>query len=127
MADIGSTLRETRIRGKIDITTVEQATKIRAKYLRALENEEWVVLPGPGTPRSGGGEAGLGLPRQQPLDAEGEGRHARGRRPQGALHVIILPGDGRKRWGRPQDQRKAAEHARKEPSLGLSDQADGYD
>jgi cytoskeletal protein RodZ len=47
MADIGSLLRETRIRNKIDITTVEQATKIRAKYLRALENEEWVVLPGP--------------------------------------------------------------------------------
>src|SRR5687767_4220207 len=47
MADIGSLLRETRIRAKIDITTVEQATKIRAKYLRALENEEWVVLPGP--------------------------------------------------------------------------------
>jgi helix-turn-helix protein len=47
MADIGSTLRETRIRKKIDITTVEEATKIRAKYLRALENEEWTVLPGP--------------------------------------------------------------------------------
>jgi cytoskeleton protein RodZ len=47
MADIGSLLRETRIRNKIDITTVEEATKIRAKYLRALENEEWVVLPGP--------------------------------------------------------------------------------
>ena len=47
MADIGSLLRETRIRKKIDITTVEDATKIRAKYLRALENEEWVVLPGP--------------------------------------------------------------------------------
>jgi hypothetical protein len=47
MADIGSTLRETRIRSKIDITSVEEATKIRAKYLRALENEEWVVLPGP--------------------------------------------------------------------------------
>ena len=47
MADIGSTLRETRIRNKIDIGTVEEATKIRAKYLRALENEEWVVLPGP--------------------------------------------------------------------------------
>ena len=40
-------LRETRIRNKIDITTVEEATKIRAKYLRALENEEWIVLPGP--------------------------------------------------------------------------------
>jgi hypothetical protein len=47
MAEIGSTLRETRIRNKIDITTVEEATKIRAKYLRALENEEWSVLPGP--------------------------------------------------------------------------------
>jgi cytoskeleton protein RodZ len=47
MADIGSLLRETRIRNKIDITTVEEATKIRAKYLRALENEEWIVLPGP--------------------------------------------------------------------------------
>jgi cytoskeleton protein RodZ len=47
MAEIGSTLRETRIRKKIDITTVEEATKIRAKYLRAIENEEWNVLPGP--------------------------------------------------------------------------------
>ena len=47
MADIGSTLRETRIREKIDITVVEQSTKIRAKYLRALENEEWSVMPGP--------------------------------------------------------------------------------
>jgi hypothetical protein len=47
MADIGSTLRETRIRDKIDITTVEEQTKIRAKYLRALENEEWAVMPGP--------------------------------------------------------------------------------
>ncbi|MGB2709971.1 MAG: helix-turn-helix domain-containing protein, partial [Conexibacter sp.] len=34
------------MRAKIDITEVEQATKIRAKYLRALENEEWNLLPG---------------------------------------------------------------------------------
>src|SRR2546423_7716970 len=47
MAEIGSNLRETRIRKKIDITTVETATKIRAKYLRAIENEEWSLLPGP--------------------------------------------------------------------------------
>ena len=47
MANIGTTLRDTRIRNKIDISSVEQATKIRAKYLRALENEEWAVLPGP--------------------------------------------------------------------------------
>jgi cytoskeletal protein RodZ len=35
------------MRQKIDITDVEVATKIRAKYLRALENEEWDLLPGP--------------------------------------------------------------------------------
>src|SRR3954468_494690 len=47
MADIGNTLRETRMRQRIDIIEVEAATKIRAKYLRALENEEWDQLPGP--------------------------------------------------------------------------------
>jgi cytoskeleton protein RodZ len=35
------------MRARIDITEVETATKIRAKYLRALENEEWDLLPGP--------------------------------------------------------------------------------
>jgi cytoskeleton protein RodZ len=45
--EIGSTLREARMRARIDITEVEAATKIRAKYLRALENEEWDLLPGP--------------------------------------------------------------------------------
>ena len=47
MPEIGQTLRETRMRNRIDITEVEAGTKIRAKYLRALENEEWDLLPGP--------------------------------------------------------------------------------
>jgi cytoskeletal protein RodZ len=47
MPEIGATLRETRMRERIDIAEVETATKIRAKYLRALENEEWDLLPGP--------------------------------------------------------------------------------
>jgi hypothetical protein len=47
MADIGETLRESRMRRRIDMAEVEAATKIRAKYLRALENEEWNLLPGP--------------------------------------------------------------------------------
>src|SRR4051794_17206636 len=34
------------MRQKIDIAEVESATKIRAKYLRALENEEFGLLPG---------------------------------------------------------------------------------
>ena len=47
MPDIGATLREARMRARIDITEVEVRTKIRAKYLRAMENEEWDMLPGP--------------------------------------------------------------------------------
>jgi cytoskeleton protein RodZ len=47
MPDIGSTLREARMRQRIDIAEIEADTKIRAKYLRALENEEWDLLPGP--------------------------------------------------------------------------------
>jgi cytoskeleton protein RodZ len=43
---IGERLREARMRQKIDIADVERATKIRAKYLRALENEEFGLLPG---------------------------------------------------------------------------------
>jgi cytoskeleton protein RodZ len=45
--EIGETLREARMRRRIDMTEVESATKIRGKYLRALENEEWDALPGP--------------------------------------------------------------------------------
>ncbi len=47
MTEIGATLREARMRRHIDITEVESATKIRAKYLRAMEDEEWDLLPGP--------------------------------------------------------------------------------
>ncbi len=47
MPPIGETLREARMRQKLDIADVEERTKIRAKYLRALENEEWSSLPGP--------------------------------------------------------------------------------
>ncbi|MDX6561672.1 MAG: cytoskeleton protein RodZ [Gaiellales bacterium] len=47
MPEIGATLREARMRARIDISEIEAETKIRAKYLRALENEEWDLLPGP--------------------------------------------------------------------------------
>src|SRR5207302_8439235 len=47
MPEIGTTLREARMRARIDISEVEARTKIRARYLRALENEEWDLLPGP--------------------------------------------------------------------------------
>lgn len=47
MSGIGAALREARSRARIEIAQVEAQTKIRAKYLRALENEEWELLPGP--------------------------------------------------------------------------------
>lgn len=34
------------MRARIDVSEVEAKTKIRAKYLRAIENEEWDLLPG---------------------------------------------------------------------------------
>jgi cytoskeleton protein RodZ len=60
---IGEVLQSTRSRLGLDIVAVERATKIRTKYLRALENEEWDVLPGPtyakGFLRTYGGYLGL--------------------------------------------------------------------
>jgi cytoskeleton protein RodZ len=43
---IGPTLREARNRRKVDLSEVEAAIKIRVRYLRAIENEEWDALPG---------------------------------------------------------------------------------
>jgi hypothetical protein len=43
---IGNVFREARNRRKIDLPEVEAATRIRVRYLRAIENEEWDVLPG---------------------------------------------------------------------------------
>ncbi len=45
MFEIGSSLREARLRQGLDFPEVEQATKIRGKYLRALEDEQFDVLP----------------------------------------------------------------------------------
>ncbi|HET9186121.1 MAG TPA: helix-turn-helix domain-containing protein [Solirubrobacterales bacterium] len=43
---VGPSLREARSRRKLSLGEVEEATKIRGRYLRALENEEWDELPG---------------------------------------------------------------------------------
>lgn len=43
---IGEILREARNRRKLDLPAVESAIKIRMRYLLAMENEEWDVLPG---------------------------------------------------------------------------------
>jgi len=40
------------MRARIDVSEIEEQTKIRARYLRALENEEWGLLPGPAYTKS---------------------------------------------------------------------------
>jgi hypothetical protein len=43
---IGPTLRDARGRRELSLEEIEADTKIRLRYLRAMENEEWDVLPG---------------------------------------------------------------------------------
>jgi len=44
---IGATLKDARRRLGMDIKEAEERTKIRTRYLRALEAEDWEVLPAP--------------------------------------------------------------------------------
>jgi transcriptional regulator with XRE-family HTH domain len=46
MFAIGSTLREARLRRGLALADVETKTRIRAKYLQALEDERFDLLPG---------------------------------------------------------------------------------
>lgn len=46
MFEIGNTLREARVRRKLTLQQVEEDTKIRVKYVQAMENEEFDVMPG---------------------------------------------------------------------------------
>ena len=45
MFEIGTSLRESRLRQGLDLARVEDDTKIRAKYLQGLEDERFEVLP----------------------------------------------------------------------------------
>ena len=47
MFDIGSSLRDARLRQELDFPELEERTKIRPKYLRALEDEQFDILPAP--------------------------------------------------------------------------------
>jgi cytoskeleton protein RodZ len=45
MFEIGNSLREARVRQQLELSEVELATKIRGRYLRALEEESFDALP----------------------------------------------------------------------------------
>ena len=46
MFEIGNSLREARLRQGLELPRIETETKIRGKYLRALEEEQFEILPG---------------------------------------------------------------------------------
>jgi cytoskeleton protein RodZ len=45
--EIGSSLREARIRQGLELAQAERDTKIRSRYLAALEDDDFEALPGP--------------------------------------------------------------------------------
>lgn len=47
MFEIGTSLREARVRRSLTLQQVEEDTKIRVKYLQAMENEDFDLMPGP--------------------------------------------------------------------------------
>jgi cytoskeleton protein RodZ len=44
---IGAALQQERERQGLSLEDLEERTKIRTRYLRALENEDWDIIPGP--------------------------------------------------------------------------------
>src|SRR5665647_2137287 len=44
--EIGNTLREARVRRTLTLQQVEEDTKIRVKYVQAMENEDFDLMPG---------------------------------------------------------------------------------
>lgn len=46
MANTGEMLREARERKGVSLEKAEEETKVRARYLAALENEEYDIIPG---------------------------------------------------------------------------------
>ena len=43
--EIGSSLKEARLRQNLDFPQIETTTNIRGKYLQALEDEQFHLLP----------------------------------------------------------------------------------
>ena len=46
MFEIGSSLRDARTRRELELSQIERETRIRSRYLQALEDERFELLPG---------------------------------------------------------------------------------
>ena len=99
---IGESLHEARARRGIELSEVERATKIRAKYLRAMEEERWELLPGAAYARALLRTYGsfLGLDGKALVEEYGH-RHepVEDRYPEHEPLLLKTPGRGRPRRG----------------------------
>jgi cytoskeletal protein RodZ len=102
MSGIGTRLREERVRRGLEIDEVEAETRIRAKYLLALEDERFDVLPGDAYARAFLRDYAeeLGLDAQEMVDELNEMREpppAAPLTPQPSVDPITSPWEGRRR------------------------------
>lgn len=90
MFQLGSSLREARERGDLELSRVERDTRIRAKYLTALEEERFDRLPAPVYARAflRSYAAYLGLDAQRFVD-EYDSRFAPSEAPRAAPPVRV--------------------------------------
>ena len=99
MFEIGSSLREARERQKLELSEIERETRIRSKYLQALEEDRFDRLPAPayakGFLRTYADYLGL---KPQPFVDEYNAHFAPAEEPQAAAPVRIRrPGRLRRR------------------------------
>src|ERR1051326_3740477 len=97
---IGSDLRRARTRREIDFSEVETATRIRARFLRAMEDEEWDALPGGVYTRGFIRTYANFLSLDGDRLAEDYRRDVEGARPPALPPVAATPSDGARRPSR---------------------------
>jgi cytoskeleton protein RodZ len=101
MLGIGTRLREERVRRGLEIDEVEAETRIRAKYLLALEDERFDVLPGDVYARAFLRDYAeeLGLDAQEMVDELNDLRAPPDAplTPQPSVHPITSPWEGRRK------------------------------
>src|SRR5436189_252883 len=92
MAGVGEALRKARAKRGIELSEVERVTKIREKFLQAMEEDRWEALPGPSYVRGFLSIYAqyLGLDEGALLDEYGS--TAEGDRPEPIPRSVIKPG-----------------------------------
>lgn len=102
MPELGDELRRARLAREVELAEVESATKIRVRYLRAMEEDRWQALPGRAAARGFLGTYAdyLGLEREHLLEEFARGPGRTGEIEAIPADMLPQPGalSGRPRW-----------------------------